>query len=223
MWSQPNSKVFPVLPSQWTSAGVVLSPFWGTQGQDFGVFRGRVLGQEGCDSFSLLTRGDPPSPWRSLCAQRATPPHLAWPLSQPAGAIHISAAIYCCLPLLIRYPGRYAASRALSHNHFLQDERLPLGLGTIPGIEGCNIAGEIHTGHSTVGAVGVLRGMGPSGCSVLTLLQEQAPGAVLVDPSPRPRWLKPERGGRQVVCSLFPARGPMIQLQRFGSCQILCC
>lgn len=41
-------------------------------------------------------------------------------------------------------------------------------------------------------------GMGPSGCSVLTVLQEEAPGSVLVDPTPGPPWLKPRTGeGRQ--------------------------
>lgn len=41
-------------------------------------------------------------------------------------------------------------------------------------------------------------GVGPSGCSVLALLQGEAAGSVLVDPSPCPRWLKPKvREGRQ--------------------------
>lgn len=79
MWSQPNchSKSFPVLPSQWTSAGTVLSPFWGaegtgcwgTQGQDFGVLEGRVLGLQNCGGFPLFAQGDPHSRWCSLSAQ----------------------------------------------------------------------------------------------------------------------------------------------------------
>lgn len=33
---------------------------------------------------------------------------------------HLCSYLLLCLPLLLRYPGRYAASRALSPNHFLQ-------------------------------------------------------------------------------------------------------